>query len=122
MLQNHKLAKHISDCSWYELVRQLKYKANWYGREIVEIGRFYPSSKTHYECGWINKDLKLSDRIWTCVNCNTLVDRDLNAAKNIEKEGLRIWSGLGVKSDIKQKEGEASRCKESLRTFISIML
>ena len=67
-------------------VRLLEYKADWNDKQIVKINRFYPSSKTCCECGWINQDLNLSIREWTCKNGHVL-DRDLNAAKNILKEG-----------------------------------
>lgn len=92
MVKNHKLAKHISDASWGTFVRLLEYKADWNDKQIVKINRFYPSSKTCNECGWINQDLKLSDRKWICRNGHVL-DRDLNAAINILKEGLKIISG-----------------------------
>ena len=92
MVKNHKLAKHISDASWGTFVRLLEYKADWNDKQIVKINRFYPSSKTCCECGWINQDLNLSMREWTCKNGHVL-DRDLNAAKNILKEGLKIISG-----------------------------
>ena len=92
MIKNHKLAKHISDASWGTFVRLLEYKADWNDKQIVKINRFFPSSKTCYECGWISQELKLSDREWTCKNGHIL-DRDLNAAKNILKEGLKIISG-----------------------------
>ena len=91
MVKNHKLAKHISDASWGTFVRLLEYKADWNDKQIVKINRFYPSSKTCCECGWINQDLNLSVREWTCKNGHVL-DRDLNAAKNILKEGLKIIS------------------------------
>ena len=91
MVKNHKLAKHISDASWGTFVRLLEYKADWNDKQIVKINRFYPSSKTCCECGWINQDLNLSIREWTCKNGHVL-DRDLNAAKNILKEGLKIIS------------------------------
>ena len=90
MVKNHKLAKHISDASWGTFVRLLEYKANWNDKQIVKINRWYPSSKTCCECGWINQDLNLSIREWTCKNGHVL-DRDLNAAKNILKEGLKIY-------------------------------
>jgi len=90
MLKNHCLAKSIQELSLNRFKSMLKYKAVWYGRTLVEVGRFYPSSKSCYECGNINKNLKLSDRTWTCPCCNTILDRDLNAAKNIRDEGLRI--------------------------------
>lgn len=91
MVKNHKLAKHISDASWGTFVRLLEYKADWNDKQIVKINRFYPSSKTCCECGWINQDLNLSIREWSCKNGHVL-DRDLNAAKNILKEGLKIIS------------------------------
>ena len=83
MVKNHKLAKSISDAGWGEFVRQLTYKGSWYGSEISKIDRFYPSSKRHFACGWIKQDLALSDREWVCENCGEIVDRDVNAAKNI---------------------------------------
>ena len=95
MVKNHKLAKHISDASWGTFVRLLEYKADWNDKQIVKINRFYPSSKTCCECGWINQDLNLSIREWTCKNGHVL-DRDLNAAKNILKEGLKILNSAGT--------------------------
>ena len=99
MVKNHKLSKHISDASWGTFVGLLEYKASWNDKQIVKINRFYPSSKTCSECGWINQNLNLSDREWTCHNGHTL-DRDLNAAQNILKEGLNILSsGTGDYTD-----------------------
>jgi len=95
MVKNHKLAKHIADASWGTFVRLLEYKADWNDKQIVKINRFYPSSKTCCECGWINQDLNLSIREWTCKNGHAL-DRDLNAAKNILKEGLKILNSAGT--------------------------
>lgn len=95
MVKNHKLAKHISDASWGTFVRLLEYKADWNDKQIVKINRFYPSSKTCCECGWINQDLNLSIREWTCKNGHVL-DRDLNAAKNILKEGLRSIEDIKI--------------------------
>ena len=83
MQKNHKLAKSIADSSWGDFFRKLKYKAKWYGREILEIDRFFPSSKMCNCCGNINNGLKLGDRIWECSSCKTMLDRDINAAKNI---------------------------------------
>jgi putative transposase len=88
MIKNHKLSKHIADVSWGNFVTLLQYKCDWYGKELVKVNRFYPSSRTCGECGWINQELKLSDREWTCKNGHVL-DRDLNASRNILKEGLR---------------------------------
>lgn len=86
MMKNHCLAGAIADCGWYELTRQLQYKADWYGRTIVHIDRFFPSSKTCSVCGYIKQDLRLSDREWTCP-CGTHHNRDVNAAKMILKQG-----------------------------------
>jgi putative transposase len=82
MMKNHKLAKSIGDVSWSEFVRQMKYKANWSGKNIIQIGRFEASSKTCNHCGLINNELTLSDRIWKC-DCGKEHDRDVNAANNI---------------------------------------
>jgi putative transposase len=87
MMKNHCLAGAIADCGWYEVIRQLQYKAEWYGRTIVQIDRFYPSSKTCSACGRIKQDLRLSDREWTCP-CGEHHDRDVNAAKMVLKQGL----------------------------------
>lgn len=86
MIKNHKLAQAISDVSWGEFNRMIEYKAEWYGVNILRVGRFSPSSKT-CECGKINKDLKLSDRTWQC-ECGKVMERDLNAARNIKKFAL----------------------------------
>ena len=83
MVKNRKLAKSISDAGWGQFVNFVEYKGKWYGSDVVKIDRFYPSSKRHFGCGWINKDLSLSDRNWTCQECGEIVDRDINAAKNI---------------------------------------
>lgn len=87
MMKNHCLAKAIADCSWGEFVRQLKYKSEWYGREVFQIDQWFPSSKTCSCCGHIHKDLKLKDREWTCSCCSEHYDRDVNAAKMILKQG-----------------------------------
>lgn len=90
MLKNEKLSKAISELGLHELKRQIMYKSEWYGRELILVDRFYPSSKTCSGCGWINKPLTLNDRIFECKECGMVLDRDENASINIENEGLRI--------------------------------
>ena len=92
MVKNHRLAESISECSWFEFVRQLEYKAKWYGRTVVKIDRFFPSSKTCSNCGFIKDNLTLKEREWTCPKCGAELDRDLNASKNILKQGLNSLS------------------------------
>ena len=89
MMQNHKLAKSIQELSLFEFRRQLEYKCRWYGRQLIIIDRFYPSSKTCHNCGYIYKGLRLSEREWVCPHCKSLIDRDYNAAQNILDEGLK---------------------------------
>jgi putative transposase len=93
MVKNHKLAGAISDVSWSKFVSMLTYKAMWYGKDITKVDRFFASSKT-CECGVKNKDLKLSDRVWTCKSCGRVNQRDLLAANNILKEGRRSLGDL----------------------------
>jgi len=88
MIKNPKLAKHIQDASWGTFETYLKYKADWKGKNILQIGRFEPSSKI-CSCGKINNELKLSQRTWTCKHCETTHDRDILASQNIKKFGLR---------------------------------
>ena len=95
MMKNHNLAKHITSVSWYEFFRQLQYKAEWNGVNLIRIGRFEPSSKMCL-CGAINKDLKLSQREWDCPNCGRHNDRDLLAAINIKRFGLQEQNLIGI--------------------------
>ncbi|MBO1004386.1 IS200/IS605 family element RNA-guided endonuclease TnpB [Pseudogracilibacillus auburnensis] len=92
MLKNRKLAKSISDVSWFSFVSKLQYKAEWYGKTIVKIDRWYPSSQICSECGHQNTKIALSIREWMCITCHTKHDRDINASKNILVEGLRKLS------------------------------
>lgn len=87
MLKNHHLAKFISSVSWSEFFRQLEYKCEWYGRNLIRIGRFEASSKTCI-CGYVNSELKLSDREWVCPKCGRHNDRDILASVNIKRFGL----------------------------------
>ena len=92
MMQNEKLALAIGEVSWQKFKTMLEYKAEWYGKNILYIGRFQPSSKLCSHCGKIFKELSLKDRSWTCQSCGTNHDRDVNAAYNIKNFGLRTKS------------------------------
>jgi putative transposase len=115
MIKNHKLAQAISDVSWSKFLDMLKYKSEWNDRQLVQIDRFYPSSKSCSECHYINDNLTLKDREWTCPSCGTKHDRDINAAKNILIQGINLLSGSGTESDIKQKPVEALRLRKSMK-------
>lgn len=93
MIKNKRLSKHISDASWGMFTTFLNYKCDWYGKELIKVDRYFPSSKTCWYCGWIKQDLSLQDREWTCDNCNKTLDRDLNASKNILSEGTADYKG-----------------------------
>ncbi len=101
MIKNHCLAKSISDASFSEFYRVLSYKAAWHDKEVVKVGRFYPSSKTCSCCGWKDDDLTLSDRLFKCKACGLEIDRDLNASANILEEALRVNSAIRTQSEQK---------------------
>lgn len=104
MLKNHKLALSIADAGFGEIGRQLHYKAEWYSSVLVEIGRFFPSSRLCRFCGCINSDLSLADRNWTC-DCGAVLNRDHNAALNIERQALNILGGSGFTDQVKNGRG-----------------
>ncbi len=116
MVRNRRLARSISDSGWNEFVNQLEYKCAWYGRTLVKIDRWYPSSKTCSSCGHLLAELSLDTRHWVCPDCGTRHDRDINAAKNILAAGLAV-SGCGgdvrhsessrVQSPVKQQNSSA---------------
>ena len=101
MNKNHKLAKVIQDASFGTLVNMLKYKATWHNRKIIEVGRFYPSSKLCSSCGHRMQYMGLEVRNWTCPVCHSKHDRDVNAAINIKNEGLRILDKQGMERNSK---------------------
>ncbi len=113
MVKNHKLARAISDANWAEIVRQLEYKAQWYGRELIKIDRYFPSSKGCSNCGHVVEKLPLSIREWDCPECGTHHDRDINAAINILAAGLAVSvCGATVRPEgIKSQKAGAMRQK-----------
>lgn len=108
MMKNHNLAQSFADVSLAQFYSMLEYKCAWNDKELISIDRYFPSSKMCSNCNYINSSLKLSHRTWTCTACNKTHDRDVNASINIKNQGLKIMSGLGTKSDNKQKQAEAS--------------
>jgi putative transposase len=108
MVKNHSLAKAISDVGWGEFVRQLEYKAQWYGRTLVKIDRFYPSSKTCSACQHVLDSLPLDIREWVCPECGMVHDRDTNAARNILAEGLSVTACGGSVRPVRAKAHRAT--------------
>ena len=112
MVKNHKLAYSISDSSWSSFVSMLEYKAEWYGKEIRKIDRWYPSSKTCHKCDYIIDKLPLSVRKWQCPRCGENHDRDINVAKNIHRQGLAI-TDVEMEALVASNGDETAICEAS---------
>jgi putative transposase len=113
LVKNHKLAQSISDASWGELVRQLAYKCQWYGRELVKIDRWFPSSKRCGNCGYIVEKMSLNVREWKCPKCETSHDRDINASKNILAAGLAVRvCGANIRPDGHKSKGQLQNTRK----------
>lgn len=122
MQRNHKLAQSISDASWGEFLLMLTYKAVMNDKQVVKIGRYYPSSKTCHCCGWVKEDLQLKDREWTCPHCGNTLDRDVNAAMNILQEGLKNIS-VGTTdytdgADVRPYQGQSAMKSEAHKSLV----
>ena len=115
MVKNHKLARSISDAAWGEMFRQLEYKCEWYGRELVKIDRFFPSSKRCHHCGFVMDKLPLDVRSWNCPSCGTTgIDRDINAGKNILAAGLAVTvCGADVRPDNHGVKGQLRKTRQT---------
>ncbi|MEH1997383.1 RNA-guided endonuclease InsQ/TnpB family protein [Nostoc sp.] len=114
MIKNHKLAIAIADASWAELIRQLEYKAAWYGRTLVKIDRWFPSSKRCGNCGHAVDKLPLNVRDWDCPECGTHHDRDINAAQNILAAGLAVLvCGANVRPDGHKSIGQLQNSRKA---------
>ena len=122
MQRNHKLAQAISDASWGTFLTMLTYKASMNDKQVVKIGRYYPSSKTCHCCGWVKEDLQLEDREWTCPHCGKKLDRDVNAAINILQEGLRNISAGTVDytdgADVRPYQGQSAMKSEAHKSLV----
>jgi len=116
MVRNRKLARAISQQGWHQFITFLKYKATMYGREVIQVDRFYPSSKTCSSCGTIQSSLPLSIREWTCDACGTTHDRDINAAKNLMALGTSVTAFGG---DIRPACRQTSVKKETVMSLAS---
>jgi putative transposase len=116
MVKNHTLARAISDASWSEFRSMLEYKAAWYGREVIAVDRFFPSSKLCSTCGTLRDTMPLSVRTWTCRRCGTTHDRDVNAARNLLAAGLAVTvCGAGVRPQRSSPGGQSATKQKALQ-------
>jgi putative transposase len=121
MTRNHRLARAISDAAWHELRVMLEYKCDWYGRDLVVIDRWYPSSKTCSACGHMAASLPLSALEWDCGQCSSRHDRDVNAAINIKAAGLAVLAcGGGVRPKPASRGGRSPVKQETQRVTAGI--
>lgn len=114
MVKNHNLAYSISDSGWSSFISMLEYKALWYGKKVIKIDRWYPSSKTCNNCDYIVDKLPLSVRKWKCPKCSCEHDRDINAAKNILRQGLNVCSSDRGSTNVEGKALVASNSDETV--------
>nr|WP_107437950.1 RNA-guided endonuclease TnpB family protein [Streptomyces mirabilis] len=115
MVKNRSLARAISDAAWSEFRSMLEYKAQWYGREVIAVDRFFPSSKLCSTCGALQEKMPLSVRTWTC-DCGTTHDRDVNAAKNLLAAGRAVAAcGAGVRPQRSSPDGQSAMKQEASR-------
>ena len=117
MIKNHTLAQAISDASWSKFNKMINYKAEWYGVNILRINQFEPSSKM-CSCGVVNKELKLSDRVWTCKSCNTTHDRDLLASQNILNFAFHLKNKIKSGQELSVEPVELSLLEETMKQEI----
>ncbi|MEM8779251.1 MAG: RNA-guided endonuclease TnpB family protein, partial [Cyanobacteria bacterium P01_G01_bin.49] len=117
MIRNRQLARSISDAAWGEMFRQLEYKCEWYGRELVKIDRFFPSSKRCHQCGFVMDKLPLDIRTWDCLSCGMQgIDRDINAGKNILAAGLAVTvCGADIRPDRHGSKGQLRKTRKTRR-------
>ncbi|WP_406103448.1 transposase [Streptomyces sp. NBC_01003] len=116
MVKNRHLARAISDAAWAEFRSMLEYKAAWYGRDVVAVDRFFPSSKLCSSCGTLQEKMPLNVRTWTCGSCGTTHDRDVNAAKNLLAVGLTVTAcGAGVRPQRRTPGGQSATKQEAPR-------
>ena len=122
MQKNHHLAQSIADASWGIFLSFLTYKAEINDKQIVKIGRYYPSSKSCHHCGYVKEDLTLKDREWICPVCGNVIDRDLNAAINILNEGLKDISAGTVDytsgADVRPNQWQSAMKLETHKSLV----